>query len=131
MTGHAAALAGLFASSFLSATILPGNSELVLGALIASAPALLWPAIGVATVGNTLGGMTTYWMARLIPAHGLPTNLDWVRRYGSASLILAWTPLVGDALCAAAGWLRLNWLACAIWMALGKFVRYALVVSIT
>ena len=70
-------------------------------------------------------------MARLIPAHGLPTKLDWVRRYGSASLILAWTPLVGDALCAAAGWLRLNWLACAIWMALGKFVRYALVVSIT
>ncbi len=126
-----AGIAGLFVASFLSATLLPGGSEAVLFALLKLHPHQAWPALIAATVGNTLGGMTTYWMARLIPAHGLPTKLDWVRRYGSASLILAWTPLVGDALCAAAGWLRLNWLACAIWMALGKFVRYALVVSIT
>jgi membrane protein YqaA with SNARE-associated domain len=33
-------------------------------------------------------------------------------------------PLVGDPLCAVAGWLRLAALPCAIYMALGKFLRY-------
>ena len=37
-------LAGLFASSFVSATILPGNSEIVLGAIVAATPALAWTA---------------------------------------------------------------------------------------
>ena len=48
-------LAGLFLSAFVSSTILPGNSEIVLAAAIAHAPALLWPAVAVATVGNTGG----------------------------------------------------------------------------
>jgi len=123
-----AGIAGLFVASFLSATLLPGGSEAVLFALVKLHPQQAWPALIAATVGNTLGGMTTYWMARLVPARELPSRLDWVRRYGSTSLLLAWAPLVGDALCAAAGWLRLNGLACALWMAIGKFARYAVVV---
>jgi membrane protein YqaA with SNARE-associated domain len=43
--------------------------------------------------------------------------------------LLAWVPIIGDALCAAAGWLRLAWLPCTLWMAFGKGVRYALVVA--
>jgi membrane protein YqaA with SNARE-associated domain len=53
-------LVGLFASSSLSATLLPGNSEIVLVAILHEAPALKWPALAVATIGNTLGGMTSY-----------------------------------------------------------------------
>ena len=123
-----AGIAGLFVASVLSATLLPGGSEAVLYALLKLHPHLTVQALLAATVGNTLGGLSTYWMARLIPARELPPRLDWVRRYGSASLSLAWAPLVGDALCAAAGWLRLNWLACALWMAAGKFARYAAIV---
>jgi membrane protein YqaA with SNARE-associated domain len=36
-------------------------------------------------------------------------------------------PFFGDALCVAAGWLRLNWIACALWMGLGKLGRYAVI----
>ena len=43
------------------------------------------------------------------------------------ALLLAWAPLIGDALCVAAGWLRLHWLPCCLFMAIGKFVRYWLV----
>lgn len=123
-----AGIAGLFVASFLSATLLPGGSEALLYALLKLHPQQAVPALIAATVGNTLGGMTTYWMARLIPEHALPPKLDWVRRYGSASLLFAWAPLIGDALCGAAGWLRLNGFACAAWMTLGKFLRYAVIV---
>ena len=51
------------------------------------------------------------------------------RRYGTPVLLLACTPIIGDALCAAAGWLRLPWLSCMLWMAAGKAARYALVVA--
>ena len=53
-------LLGLAASSFLSATLLPGNSEIVLVALLHQAPDLKWPAVVVASLGNTLGGLTSY-----------------------------------------------------------------------
>ena len=123
-----AGIAGLFVASFLSATLLPGGSEAVLFALVKLQPQQAGPALITATIGNTLGGMTTYWMARLIPAAKIPARLDWVGRYGSVCLLAAWAPVVGDALCVAAGWLRLNWIACALWMAAGRFARYAAIV---
>lgn len=116
-----------FASAFLSATLLPGNSEIVLAAALkgGAAPAA---AVAVATLGNTLGGLTTYALGRLLPSR-LPESgaVQRVRRYGVAVLLLAWVPVVGDALCAAAGWLRLNWVGCALAMAAGKAARYAVV----
>lgn len=122
-----ASLLGLLASAFVSSTILPGNSEIVLVAVLkagASAPA----AVAVATIGNTLGGMTTYALGRLLPSR-LPEGraIARVRRFGAAALLLSWLPFAGDALCAAAGWLRLNWLACTLAMLLGKAARYAVV----
>ncbi len=120
-----AGLAGLFLSSFLSATLLPGGSEIVFVAVIQQLPEH-WPAaLSIATLGNTLGGMSTYALARLLPQRADTRRLHWVQRYGSPALLLSWLPLIGDALCAAAGWLRLSWAACMLWMAVGKGLRYA------
>ena len=120
-----AGLAGLFLASFLSATLLPGGSEAVLLAVVLRHPDQVSAALLLATAGNTLGGMTTYGMGRLIPAHLAPQKSAMVARRGAPILLLAWTPLIGDALCAAAGWLRLNWLGCTLAMAAGKAARYA------
>ena len=122
-------LLGLFVASFLAATLLPGGSELVLFAVVRLHPEQTAVALVLATVGNTLGGMSTYGLARLLPTLELPVGLTIVKRYGVATLFFAWAPLVGDALCAVAGWLRLNWLTSLLWMALGKFSRYALIVA--
>lgn len=127
-----AGLLGLFISSFLAATLLPGGSEVALFALLKLHPKQVAPALLLATLGNTLGGMTTYGMARLLPQHLVPQHLVppksvMVARRGAPILLLAWAPIVGDALCAAAGWLRLSWLPCALWMALGKGLRYGFV----
>ena len=126
--GAEASLAGLFLSSLLAATLLPGGSEAALFALMRLHPEQGAAAELLATLGNTLGGMSTYALARLLPRRELPARLGVVRRHGSAALLFAWTPVVGDALCVAAGWLRLHWLACALWMALGKGLRYAAVI---
>jgi len=114
----------LFWSSFLAATLLPGGSEAVLFAVLKLHPGEYWPALGVATLGNTLGGMSSYLIGRVIPQKkGLP-GLPAVQKYGSPALLLSWVPLIGDPLCVAAGWLRLNpWLA-ALFIGLGKFARY-------
>jgi len=119
-----AGLFGLFLSSLLSATLLPGGSELVLLAFLAAHPAQIFPALVLASVGNTAGGMITYAMARWLPQHLEPQKSAMARRWGAPILLLAWTPVVGDLLCVAAGWLRLPWLACLLWMAVGKTARY-------
>jgi membrane protein YqaA with SNARE-associated domain len=124
-----AGLAGLFLASFLSATLLPGGSEAVLFGVLRLHPEQAVPALALATLGNTLGGMTTYALARLLPQQVAPARLATLRRWGAPALVLAWAPLVGDALCAAAGWLRLPPLASALWMGLGKGLRYAVVAA--
>lgn len=48
----------------------------------------------------------------------------WVHRFGAPILLLSWLPVVGDPLCAVAGWLRLPWLSCLIFIVIGKFARY-------
>ncbi|MGD9870395.1 MAG: YqaA family protein [Thauera sp.] len=120
-----ASLAGLAASAFLAATVLPGGSEAVFAGIITLQPQLTLAALLVATAANTAGGMSTYLLGRLVPRKEIPPRLDLVRRWGSVSLLLSWVPLIGDALCAAAGVLRLSALACLGWMALGKGLRYA------
>lgn len=135
--GEDASLWTLFASSFLAATLLPGGSEAVLFAVLKAYPPLLAPALGVATLGNTLGGMTSYCIGRFIPhVDGAPATRAarwhararaWAQRYGAPALLLAWVPLIGDPLCVVAGWMRLHWLPVAIFMALGKLARYLLI----
>ncbi|WP_418647948.1 YqaA family protein [Thauera butanivorans] len=119
-----ALLGSLTLAAFLAATLLPGGSEAVFAGLVVLRPDLSLPALVLATLGNTAGGMSTYALGRLLPRKELPPRLELVRRHGSLILLLSWVPLIGDALCAAAGVLRLNWLACMAWMALGKGLRY-------
>jgi len=124
-------LAGLFAASFLAATLVPLSSEAALFAFLRLHPEHVALAIALATVGNTAGGMTTYLIGRLLPARVQgkldPRALRWLRRYGAAATLLAWLPLVGDALAAAAGWLRIHWLAALAFMAAGRLARYVVV----
>jgi len=117
-------LGALFASSFLAATLLPGGSEAVLFAVLKLHPDQFWPALAVATLGNTLGGMSSYLLGRLIPQTKPLKGLATVQRWGSPVLLLSWVPLLGDPLCVAAGWLRLNPWWATLFIALGKFGRY-------
>jgi len=130
LMSESSGLWALFASSFLAATLLPGGSEFVLAAVVGSTPHQYWPALIVATVGNTLGGMSSYLIGRLIPRRENIKGAAWVQRYGSPVLLASWLPIIGDPLCVAAGWLRLNPAFAALWMACGKFARYAVVANI-
>ena len=115
---------GLFISSFLAATLLPGGSEAVLFGVLKLHPDLFWPALLLGTLGNTLGGMVTFAMGWMLPQTQQLKHVEKMRKYGTPALVLAWVPLIGDALCLAAGWLRLNWWRAALFMAIGKFARY-------
>ena len=132
MDTAAVGLGSLFASAFLSATLLPGGSELVL-AFLADADnhhgVLL---LVVASAGNTLGGMTSWLIGRLIPPGrlqrpGLHPSVDRIRKYGRPVLLLSWVPIIGDPLCVAAGWLRVSWQWALLYIAIGKTARYAVV----
>lgn len=125
-------LGGLVLSAFLSSTLLPGSSELVLLLLARQGSwqpqTLLW----IAALANTLGAMTTYGVGRLAAVGVRGTGhidpdaraLARLRRWGYPALLLSWVPLIGDALCLAAGWLRLPWLPVAALLWAGKFARY-------
>jgi membrane protein YqaA with SNARE-associated domain len=84
-----------------------------------------------ATVANTAGGMTSYAIGRFIPQKQFNSRaLSWVRRYGAPATSLAFLPIIGDALCIAAGWLRVRWFGALLFMATGRFARYIVVALI-
>jgi membrane protein YqaA with SNARE-associated domain len=124
-----ASLLSLFVSSLLGATLLPGGSEAVLFAVLKNYPDTTGLALAIATLGNTLGGMISFGMGWLLPQTQTLKQVEKVRRYGTPALLFAWVPLIGDALCIAAGWLRLNWWKAALFMAAGKFARYWLIAT--
>lgn len=125
-------LSTLFIAAFISATLLPLGSEPVLYGLLRLNPDLFWSAIAVATAGNTLGGMVDWWMG--FGAHQVVDKyrhskshvkaLEWLERLGPKACLLAWLPVVGDPLCAVAGWLKLPFWPCVGYMLVGKFLRY-------
>jgi membrane protein YqaA with SNARE-associated domain len=121
----------LFASSFLAATLLPGGSEAVLFGVLTLHPDQLWMALAVATLGNTLGGMSSYVLGRFIPQKTARQGLAHVQKFGAPVLLLSWVPIIGDPLCVAAGWLRLNPWWCALCIAAGKFARYWVIAVLT
>jgi membrane protein YqaA with SNARE-associated domain len=125
-------LTTVFVVSFVSATLLPLGSEPAVFGLVKLNPELFWPAILVATAGNTLGGAVDWWLGygahtavdkmRQSPTH--VRALDWLQRLGPKACLLSWLPAVGDPLCAVAGWLKLPFWPCVLYMAIGKFARY-------
>jgi membrane protein YqaA with SNARE-associated domain len=131
-------LSTVFVVALLSATLLPMGSEPVVFGLVSLNPGLFWPAIGVATLGNTLGGGISWAMGygahqAIDRARGSATHLRalaWLERFGPKACLLSWLPVVGDPLCAVAGWLRFPLLPCLLYMAIGKFLRYWLMTSL-
>ena len=130
-----ASLWGLFTASFLASTLLPGGSEGVLLWLAHQQAADTWALLATATAGNTLGGLSSWligrWLAHRFPGRGLghprrQQALAWLERHGAPLLLLSWAPIIGDPLCVAAGWLRIPWYSAALYIALGKGARYAL-----
>lgn len=124
---------GLFAAGFLSSTLLPGGSEVLLLANAYQQTHPLAVLAGVATAGNTLGGICTWALGWLVAAR-YPSDdlvrprhrraLAWMRRYGAVALLLSWLPVLGDPLCLAAGWMRTRPWPSFLFMAVGKAVRY-------
>jgi membrane protein YqaA with SNARE-associated domain len=125
-------LSSVFLVAFVSATLLPMGSEPFVFGLVKLNPELFWSAILVATAGNTLGGALTWAMGygaerayeRVKHKPMELRALQWLERFGAKACLLAWLPVVGDPLCAVAGWLRLPFWPCVFYMAIGKFVRY-------
>jgi membrane protein YqaA with SNARE-associated domain len=127
-------LSTVFVVSFVSATLLPLGSEPAVFGLIKLNPGLFWAAIGVATAGNTLGGAVSWWMGlgahkAVDHARGNATTtelraLRWLQQLGPKACLLSWLPVVGDPLCAMAGWLRMPFWRCVLYMAIGKLARY-------
>ena len=123
-------LSSLFASSFLSATLLPGNSEVVLVAMLLSGVSQPWLLVLIATMGNSLGGLTNVILGRFFPlrekSRWQEKAVGWLKRYGAATLLLSWMPVIGDLLCLLAGWMRISWGPVLFFLCLGKALRYVL-----
>lgn len=122
----------IFIASFISATLIPCGSEVLVAGAVAAQPTnwpLLWT---IATVGNSLGAMTSWLIGRYVPNLKKEVRaVNWLKRHGLWTLLLSWLPIVGDAIPLAAGWLRLNFWASLIMIAIGKGLRFAVIVAIT
>ena len=131
-------LGTVFLVSLLSATLLPMGSEPAVFGLVKLNPELFWPVVLVATAGNTVGGAISWWMgygaevAYEKVRHRKPAEaraLQWLHRFGPKACVLSFLPVVGDPLCAVAGWLKLPFWPCVGWMAVGKFGRYVVMTA--
>jgi len=130
-------LSTVFVVAFISATLLPLGSEPAVFGLVTLNPHLFWPAILVATAGNALGGALTWAMG--LASHQVVDRfqhsryhlkaLDWLERIGPKACLLSWLPVIGDPLCAVAGWLKLPFWPCMVYMTIGKFARYLIMTS--
>ncbi len=131
-------LSTVFVVAVVSATLLPLGSEFAVIGLVKLNPELFWPAVSVATVGNTLGGMISWWMGygaelafeRVAHKRVQVRALQYLERFGPKACLLSWLPGVGDPLCAVAGWLKMPFWPCTMYMAIGKFGRYVVLTAL-
>jgi membrane protein YqaA with SNARE-associated domain len=125
---------GVFIASFLAATVLPFSSEVVLSGVL-WAGASYWPCLIAASVGNSLGGMTCYWIGMSGKTEWIEKYLkmnkeklhkaqEWVRNKGAWSAFFVFLPGIGDFIAVALGFLRANAWIVALSMAAGKTLRY-------
>ena len=124
----AVGLSSVFLIAFVSATLVPLGSEPAVFAVVKANPAMFWPAILVATLGNTLGGALDYFLgyrAKVAFAKERQSRwFAWLARYGAKTMLLSWVPIIGDPLCTLGGWLHLPFWPSIGYMAIGKFMRY-------
>lgn len=126
----------LFFSALISSTLFPGGSEALL-LLRLNEDGGVVSLVLIATVGNVLGSLITYGMGRLgnealhkkwlrISTAQTEKAERWFAKYGQASLLFAWLPVVGDPLCLVAGLLRCNLLMFLLLVTIGKLARYSI-----
>ena len=132
------AYGSVFLSAFLAATLLPAQSELVLGAMLTQKAASLWLLVAVATLGNTLGAMLNWFLGTQINRFkhkkwfpvkeaALIRAERWYHKYGRWSLLLSWVPIIGDPLTLVAGCLKEPLLSFALIVGTAKLLRYVVV----
>lgn len=130
---------GLFFSAFISSTIAPGGSEAVLAYMVSEKLFNVEQLVLIATIGNTLGALTTWFLGVLaaakFPAEELLSekkqkSLKLVKQWGSWALLFSWLPVVGDGLCFAGGWLKLPIILSCFVIFVGKAIRYSFVAYI-
>lgn len=128
---------GLLLASFLAATILPLSSEVVFAALIAAGYDI-WSCIVYATIGNSAGGATCYYLGRLGKTEWLekwfkikPEKVDRMilrlQRKGAIMGFFGFLPALGDLMLVALGFMRANAPVVMISMTIGKFLRYLVI----
>lgn len=130
----------LFVSAFTAATLLPGSSEVLLLALQQQGYLPIWLWL-FATAGNTLGSCVNWYLGKEVnrfqhkrwfpftPTQMTAASLRF-QRYGSWSLLLSWLPVVGDPLTLIAGVLRVRFSLFLLLVALGKGLRYAVLLGL-
>ncbi len=125
---------GLFLASFLAATVVPFSSEFIFSAMVFGGldP---WKCVLVATIGNWLGGMTSYYVGRLgkiewiekyfrIKKEKIDKFSDRIQKHGDWFAFFSFLPFIGDVIAVASGFFRCRWWIVALSMLLGKFARY-------
>ncbi|NRB23749.1 YqaA family protein [Shewanella sp.] len=129
----------MFSAAFLAATLLPGGSEVLLVALLNDDSSNWLALVILASVGNTLGSITSYYLGSLGRFARSPEemakgkykrSIELIEKYGYWALLLAWTPIIGDLLCLLAGWMKLPLLRSTLMILIGKSVRYFLVAGL-
>jgi membrane protein YqaA with SNARE-associated domain len=138
---HFGAYAGLFWASFLAATVLPFQSEVVLFGMLLTEHYMVPMLVLVASLGNVLGSVVNYLLGRFLVVFEdrpwFPVKRDkivraesWYRAYGRWSLLLAWLPVIGDPLTIVAGVLRESFAVFLVLVVIAKTSRYVAVAAI-
>ncbi|MGX9462005.1 YqaA family protein [Shewanella sp. A14] len=127
----------MFSGAFFAATLLPGGSEVLLVALVNQTPSSWVELLILASIGNTLGAMTSYGLGRAGRLAKSPQDIQrrqyryalaWLEKYGMWALLLSWLPIIGDLLCLLAGWLKIPIVQASFFMFFGKLFRYSVIV---
>jgi len=132
----------MFASAFLAATVFPAQSELVLIGFLTAGEQSAVMLLIVASVGNVLGSVVNYYLGlglqTFCDKKWFPANEDqlararnFYHRYGRWSLLLAWTPIIGDPLTVIAGVMREPLWSFLILVTISKVGRYLALAAIT
>lgn len=125
---------GMFIAGFLSGSILPFSSEVVLVGLLAGG-ANVWGLVIWGTIGNSLGSYVNYligtlgkeeWITKYtgVSPDKLQRGMKYVHKYGAWAGLFSWVPVIGELITVAMGYLRINQLASVATIVIGKFLRY-------
>jgi membrane protein YqaA with SNARE-associated domain len=131
----------LFLSAFISATLLPSSSEVIMVGMITQSQVNLWLLWLVATLGNVLGSCVNYWLGTQVlrfkhkkwfpvSEQGLEKAQNQFNKYGVYSLLFAWLPVVGDPLTVIGGIFKVRFSVFLLLVTLGKGARYLAVIAL-